>query len=171
MASVFLSELDGDWISPSQACTNPIFVSPKTSTSSKLVLEMEPLSSTVLSAGRPPQPNLIANIPSGGGITKASVSLNDCLACSGCVTSAEAVLITQQSNERFLEAIRSGKFSVVVVSLSPQTRASLASSLELSSEELVIRLKGLLGHLGVHLVTDTSISEGNLTGKNMDCSI
>lgn len=27
----------------------------------------------------------------------AKVSLNDCLACSGCVTSAETVLITQQS--------------------------------------------------------------------------
>lgn len=28
---------------------------------------------------------------------KASVSLNDCLACSGCVTSAESVLVEQMS--------------------------------------------------------------------------
>jgi hypothetical protein len=39
----------------------------------------------------------------------ATVSLNDCLACSGCVTSAETVLITAQSTEEFvtkLQAIR-----------------------------------------------------------------
>lgn len=28
---------------------------------------------------------------------KATVSLNDCLACSGCITSAESVLIEQMS--------------------------------------------------------------------------
>ena len=31
-----------------------------------------------------------------GGTTAVKVTLNDCLACSGCVTSAEAVLVTQQ---------------------------------------------------------------------------
>ena len=33
---------------------------------------------------------------------KATATLNDCLACSGCVTSAETVLITQQSVGEFL---------------------------------------------------------------------
>jgi iron only hydrogenase large subunit-like protein len=31
----------------------------------------------------------------------AKITLNDCLACSGCITSAESVLITQQSKEEF----------------------------------------------------------------------
>ena len=30
-------------------------------------------------------------------LDKVSITLNDCLACSGCITSAESVLITQQS--------------------------------------------------------------------------
>ena len=30
-------------------------------------------------------------------LEKVSITLNDCLACSGCITSAESVLITQQS--------------------------------------------------------------------------
>lgn len=34
---------------------------------------------------------------------KATVTLNDCLACSGCITSAESVLIEQMSVEKFLE--------------------------------------------------------------------
>jgi len=29
--------------------------------------------------------------------TKATVTLNDCLACSGCITSAESVLVEQMS--------------------------------------------------------------------------
>lgn len=32
-------------------------------------------------------------------LKKAEITLNDCLACSGCITSAETVLIAQQSQE------------------------------------------------------------------------
>lgn len=32
-------------------------------------------------------------------LKKAEITLNDCLACSGCITSAESVLIAQQSQE------------------------------------------------------------------------
>ncbi len=32
-------------------------------------------------------------------LPKASISLTDCLACSGCITSAETVLIEQQSGK------------------------------------------------------------------------
>lgn len=39
----------------------------------------------------------------------AKVSLDDCLACSGCVTSAETVLITQQSAGKLREAVASGR--------------------------------------------------------------
>lgn len=39
----------------------------------------------------------------------AKVSLDDCLACSGCVTSAETVLITQQSTGKLKEAVASGR--------------------------------------------------------------
>lgn len=34
---------------------------------------------------------------------KATVTLNDCLACSGCITSAESVLIEQMSLDKLLQ--------------------------------------------------------------------
>jgi hypothetical protein len=53
------------------------------------------------------------------------VSLNDCLACSGCVTSAETVLLQHQSLKEFV-AKCGDPDTIVVVSVSPQSRASLA---------------------------------------------
>lgn len=37
---------------------------------------------------------------------KAVISLNDCLACSGCITSAESVLVQQQSLDKFLSLLK-----------------------------------------------------------------
>ena len=37
--------------------------------------------------------------------TPLSVTLGDCLACSGCITSAEAVLIAEQSHEKVFEVL------------------------------------------------------------------
>lgn len=59
----------------------------------------------------------------------ASISLADCLACSGCITSAESVLVSAQSTEKFvaLLAERARTEAPLVVSLSPQAVASLAA--------------------------------------------
>jgi len=37
--------------------------------------------------------------------TPLNVTLGDCLACSGCITSAEAVLIAEQSHEKVFEVL------------------------------------------------------------------
>jgi iron only hydrogenase large subunit-like protein len=80
----------------------------------------------------------------------AQISLTDCLACSGCVTSAEAVLVSLQSHTEVLNTLDSapqlkvvgpdadGRYKVegledesrklFVASVSPQTRASLAAA-------------------------------------------
>src|SRR3569833_2558343 len=77
-------------------------------------------------------------------------ALNDFLACSGCVTSAEAVLVSLQSYAEVLSALDSGPSLTIhgpdaqgrykvegvedesrklyVASISPQTRASLAAA-------------------------------------------
>lgn len=55
------------------------------------------------------------------------VSLNDCLACSGCVTSAETVLLQHQSLKEFIAKCTDPDVTVVV-SISPQSRASLAGA-------------------------------------------
>lgn len=47
-------------------------------------------------------------------VEKAKISLDDCLACSGCVTSAETVLINQQSIDELFKIIESNnKFKEV----------------------------------------------------------
>ena len=38
-------------------------------------------------------------------LQKAQITLNDCLACSGCVTSAESVLISEQSQEELYRVL------------------------------------------------------------------
>lgn len=44
-------------------------------------------------------------------LERAKISLDDCLACSGCVTSAETVLITQQSHEELRKVLGANKVS------------------------------------------------------------
>ena len=86
------------------------------------------------------------------------VSLSDCLACSGCVTSAETVLMEQQSVEEFLGQ----NFSLegnqplggthdggggrrrrrLVVTLSPQSTASLAVKYSVKYEEMLEKMCG-----------------------------
>lgn len=52
------------------------------------------------------------------------MSLNDCLACSGCVTSAETVLITQQSHEELQKVLDANKVSSGISPSSPQHTSS-----------------------------------------------
>ncbi|XP_024524681.1 protein NAR1 [Selaginella moellendorffii] len=85
------------------------------------------------------------------------VTLHDCLACSGCITSAETVMLEHQSIEEFLNRLSdSGKS--VIVSLSPQSRASLAAYYGLSQLQVFRKLTGFLKSLGVKAVFDTSCS-------------
>jgi iron only hydrogenase large subunit-like protein len=51
---------------------------------------------------------------------------------SGCVTSAETVLITAQSKDEFLSVLGKKEHDLFVVSLSPQSRAALAAHFSLS---------------------------------------
>lgn len=53
---------------------------------------------------------------------------------SGCITSAETVMLEKQSLDEFLSAINKGK--TVIVSISPQSRASLAAQYGLSPLEV-----------------------------------
>lgn len=62
-------------------------------------------------------------------LAKAEINLNDCLACSGCITSTESLLITMQSHTEVLEFIRAGNFTrAPVLSVAPQTLASLSAA-------------------------------------------
>ncbi|CAK9786022.1 cytosolic Fe-S cluster assembly factor NAR1 [Cutaneotrichosporon oleaginosum] len=62
-------------------------------------------------------------------LKKAEISLNDCLACSGCITSTESLLITMQSHNEVHDFIKAGDFGrAPVLSVAPQTLASLSAS-------------------------------------------
>ncbi|XP_008577378.1 PREDICTED: cytosolic Fe-S cluster assembly factor NARFL isoform X2 [Galeopterus variegatus] len=106
--------------------------------------------------------------PSQDGVTrkleKAKISLNDCLACSGCVTSAETVLITQQSHEELQKVLEANKMAapgqqrLVVISVSPQSRASLAARFQLSPTDTARKLTSFFKKIGAHFVFDTTFS-------------
>ncbi|KAJ7946407.1 Cytosolic Fe-S cluster assembly factor narfl [Quillaja saponaria] len=84
------------------------------------------------------------------------ISLKDCLACSGCVTSAETVMLEKQSLDEFLSNINEGK--TVIVSLSPQSRASLAVHFGISPLQVLRKLTTFFKSLGVKAIFDTSCS-------------
>ncbi|CAM9893268.1 unnamed protein product [Ectocarpus fasciculatus] len=162
MASVLLGDLD-DFIAPGQACINPLFTdaaapaAAAAESGSKggaaMVLELEddggPLDA--MAVEEVVKPDLIR----ASNTQTAKVSLDDCLACSGCVTSAETVLITQQSAGKLREAVA---YSVVVASITPQARASLAERFGLSPAETHARLLAFLRERhGVHHLVDSSL--------------
>ncbi|KFP72721.1 Cytosolic Fe-S cluster assembly factor NARFL, partial [Acanthisitta chloris] len=97
-------------------------------------------------------------------LEKAKITLNDCLACSGCITSAESVLITQQSHEELCRMLALNKAAapseqkLMVVSVSPQSRASLAARCKMGVLETAKKLTSFLKGLGVHYVFDTTFS-------------
>ncbi|KUI62454.1 Cytosolic Fe-S cluster assembly factor nar-1 [Cytospora mali] len=144
MSAILSADDLNDFISPSVACIKPIESLPTappqpsdadTSLENEVILDgqQQPSGSTSTSDG------------------PSKISLTDCLACSGCVTSAEAVLVSLQSHNEVLSLLDSapalrvrgpdhadGQFSVeglenpnaklFVASISPQTRASLAAT-------------------------------------------
>jgi iron only hydrogenase large subunit-like protein len=107
MSAILSADDLNDFISPGVACIKPIETLPaKTEDSSvrnKIIIRQQqahthlcqsPYEVTTedkAAASQPPPP--------------ASISLTDCLACSGCVTSAEAVLVTLQSHTEVLTTL------------------------------------------------------------------
>nr|KAF6440129.1 cytosolic iron-sulfur assembly component 3 [Rousettus aegyptiacus] len=157
MASPFsgalqLTDLD-DFIGPSQDCIKPMKVDKRQGSGvAKIHIEDD---------------GSYFQISQDGGtrkLEKAKISLDDCLACSGCVTSAETVLITQQSHEELRKVLDANKTVVpgqqrlVVISVSPQSRASLAVRFQLNPTDTARKLTAFFKTLGAHYVFDTAFS-------------
>lgn len=146
-----LTELD-DFIAPSQECIKPVKVPKSGSGAAKITIAND---GTYLQEGRGGE---VRRLPA------ASITLADCLACSGCVTSAETVLIEQHSERHLAAALSENRLlgperaRVVVASVAPQTVASLAVGSGLAVEEAAARLSGLLRRLGVDFVFDVSVA-------------
>ena len=87
-----------------------------------------------------------------------TVNIGDCLACSGCVTSAETVLLTHQTTQHFVEALEQRQGRPVVVSLSLQSIVSIAQRWKLEPMKTVARISRRLKRLGVSRVYTHSMA-------------
>lgn len=99
------------------------------------------------------------------------ITLQDCLACSGCITSAETILINQQSQEELMKVLRHNNFcksaeningmdaKVVVFTISQQPVLSLAYRYGLTIEKTAAHLSGYFRHLGADYVLNTKIAD------------
>ncbi|GAV50450.1 hypothetical protein ZYGR_0U03060 [Zygosaccharomyces rouxii] len=118
--SAKLSEEDlNDYIAPGPICINPA----GSSSSNKAASNANGTPSDELEVGQE------SSEPE-----KVSISLQDCLACAGCITSSEEVLLSKQSHTVFLDAWKQlqGSSKILVISVAPQCRLSLAQYFGLS---------------------------------------
>jgi len=151
-----LTDLD-DFITPSQDCIKPVEVKKKVTTSKGAKIKIEADGSYFEETETGPKK-----------LEKAAITLADCLACSGCITSAETVLIEQQSADQIYkifqqktEAIKEGRADApfIVFSLGLQPLLSLGQKAGLSVQDTAEKLSGFLKELGADLVMDTKLAE------------
>ncbi|KAG9316353.1 iron hydrogenase [Chiua virens] len=135
-----------DFITPSQACIKPVeqLNAPeivKEAGSASTEIRVDASGSYYEVASTPSVQGAFASTstPPERKLQQAQISLNDCLACSGCITSAESVLITLQSHTEVLHFLegnsppRSPGHKLPVISIAPQSLASLSTTLSSSS--------------------------------------
>lgn len=134
MSSVFLSNVD-DYLAPSQACVNPLFAeSVNTKKEDDTPEEVKPAvvvprTRTIRRKRKPLEGGAI--IPSAPQET-AKVSMADCLACSGCVTSAETVLVEQHSLKTLKKKLAATTNKSIVFTVSPASWADMLRHLQIS---------------------------------------
>ena len=163
MSAILSADDLNDFISPGVACIKPVETLPSAPPSAESANPNE----VILDGQQHPANGTSGHAP-------AQISLTDCLACSGCVTSAEAVLVSLQSHSEVLSTLdaapalrvvgpdASGRYAVeglenqdaklFVASVSPQTRANLAAACagHVSERTAGLMLEGLLsGQHGV----------------------
>lgn len=155
MSAILSADDLNDFISPGVACIKPVETLPQ---------QQPP----------PEEPSNEYEVTTEERVTQenpppAQISLTDCLACSGCVTSAEAVLVSLQSHSEVLDTLdkhrelrapwlagaeQNGGINgngqdatddrVFVATISPQSRASLAATYNVSEREAGMLISQLL---------------------------
>lgn len=152
-----LTDLD-DFITPSQECIKPVKVEKKVATAKGAKIQIEADGS------------YFEEMESGGKmkLEKAAITLADCLACSGCITSAESVLIEQQSTTQLYKVFEEKKdfaqndpenIPIIVFSVAMQSIMSLANKFEMPPQLAMEKLSGFLKNLGADFVFDMKTSE------------
>ena len=86
---------------------------------------------------------------------KAKININDCLACNGCITSSEAILVEEQSVQKFLDQHVNYKQKFIL--LSPQSRVSIANKTGLTERQVHIKLSQFFADLGFSFISDFTV--------------
>eukprot|EP00968_Pinguiococcus_pyrenoidosus_P004701 scaffold302_cov247-Pinguiococcus_pyrenoidosus.AAC.27 len=159
MASVFLGDLD-DFLAPSEECVNPVFRAPSTDSEGLLnvsAINDAELDSEAVDALKLPSDSVVKFSRGDGANQVAKVQLSDCLACSGCLTSAETVLFQQQTSST-LKALEQAPETPKVVSLSSASRAALANFFGVPPADAGVGLLKVLEELGSFRILDAGLA-------------
>lgn len=141
-----------DFITPSQECIKPVKVEKSNSRTGSAAIKIEADGYYQLDEESGEQVRL----------KKAEITLNDCLACSGCITSAESVLIAQQSQEELYkvlsenQSVSDDQKKIIVISVALQSFASIAAKFHMEINECFTKLTTFFKNLGCHYVFDTN---------------
>lgn len=156
MSAILSADDLNDFINPGVSCIKPVETLP-----------LQQPAEEVRASSNEYEVTTEDKVNSGTVAPPAQISLTDCLACSGCVTSAEAVLVSLQSHGEVLdtldrypelkmkigagETIPAGvqqvdgdQAKVFVASVSPQARASLAATYNVTEKEAGYMVSQLL---------------------------
>ncbi|KAI5841495.1 iron hydrogenase [Morchella snyderi] len=152
MSAILSADDLNDFISPGVACIKPVETLP----------------------AAPPKDNpyeVVLEDKAPQTLTPAQISLTDCLACSGCVTSAEAVLVSLQSHNEVLANLvaPTSKDKKFIALVSPQTRASLAVTYGVTEKQAGWMIEQLLcGSEGIRTATLESEENGQSKIRGFD---
>ncbi|TRM70056.1 iron hydrogenase [Schizophyllum amplum] len=153
-----------DFITPSQACIKPVTeINAPTKNASQAATEIH-----IDSSGAYYEVSSSKETTEGRKLEQAQINLNDCLACSGCITSAESVLITLQSHIEVLAFVDANPpadqpgHRIPVMSIAPQVLASLAASVtsaSISPRQMLRRVRSFCrANMGFEAVFDTTFA-------------
>lgn len=138
-----------DYLGPSQACIKPVEAPHSASGAPDSTISMEDGVYVEAPVGAPRARTQLET---------AQISLNDCLACSGCVTSAETVLIGVQSLEEVRKELQRKDDRIFVASISSQTMASLQARMALPMHAVWDRVTRSLRSIGFDVVQDMALA-------------
>ncbi|ODV76894.1 nuclear architecture related protein [Suhomyces tanzawaensis NRRL Y-17324] len=159
MSAILSADDLNDFISPGVACIKPLV--PDVLPQNSELNEHGEVEIQLDSLGNPLEISKIDGKQKT--LSPAQISLSDCLACSGCITSAEEILVAQHSHDELIRALTDSRENpdstkVFVASVSHQSRASIATAFDLSVESVDKLLINLFVHqMGFAYVVGTAV--------------
>jgi len=134
-----------DFLKPEETCTKPTINYTK-----KNQDEDNKSNSMVIQYDEKPEDFSMAVEPT----QIAKISLADCLACSGCITSSEVIFLESQSINEFSKQLNQNK--TIVVSINQQAVSSLSVHYQISPDQTFSKLRTFFKGIGANYVFSLS---------------